>query len=262
MPNASTIALRLKHLVRHGSYVPRGYYVFDDLELVYIPVYKVATTSIKTVLIRREQQSDAAGEYPQYMEIHHEGPFGRHSLTHTQRRYFKFAFVRDPFDRLVSCYEDRVRKSVDSPTARYYFDTDYNQILIRRLFGDSFRADMSFADFVTLVARIPDVLADEQFKSQYTSLHRFGRLIPDFVGRFESLTDDWRTIADRFGLRALEHQNPSDREVGATYFGTPEIVDIAAKRYWKDIHSFGYQGAYRELREAVRGQVAAKSLVA
>jgi chondroitin 4-sulfotransferase 11 len=261
VPNASTIAIRLKHLVRHGSYIPRGYYVFDDLELVYIPIYKVATTSIKTALIRREPGGDGAGEYPHYMNIHNQGAFGNLSLTRTQRGYFKFAFVRNPFDRLVSCYEDRVRKSVNGPGAAYYFDTDYNQILVRRLFGDSFRADMSFADFVKLVTRIPDVLADGHFKSQYANLYRSGRLIPDFVGKFESLTDDWRTIADRFGLPALERQNPSDRQRAVTYFETSELVEIAAKRYWKDIDSFGYHGAYRELREAVRGPVGPKSLV-
>ncbi len=259
MPSAKTVGTRLKHLVVEGAYIPREYYVFDDRELVYIPIYKVASTSIKTALIRPR---DGASQYPEYMAIHDEGSFGRHSLLNPrQRAYFKFSFVRDPFTRLVSCYEDRVRRPIYAPIGRYYFDTAYNRVLIRRLFGSEFSQDMSFEAFVNLVAKIPDWLADGHFKSQYGWIYRFGRPIPDYVGRLETLAEDWRPLAARFGLPEPEHRNRSNQQDIASYFTTERLVALAAKRYRKDIELFGYDDSYvRLLAESrARDQAALRS---
>lgn len=246
MPTATTIATRLAYLALEGSYIPREYYVFDDRRLVYMPIYKVASTSIKTALIRPEQ---AIRSYPQQMDVHAEGSFGHHFLFgYRRRRYFKFAFVRNPFERLVSCYEDRVRREIYEPIGRQYFDTSYNSILIKRLFGSTFSTKMSFADFVRLVARIPDVISDGHFKSQYGWTHRFGRRIPDYVGKLENLDQDWEPIARRFGLPFLERTNSSDRHELADYFASPDIVELAARRYLRDIREFGYEDDYLALQ--------------
>ena len=249
MPNVKVIGSRLRHLVLEGAYIPREYYVFDDRALVYLPIFKVASTSIKTALLKPGQ---GVGVYPDYMSIHQEGTFGHHSLlSPRQRRYFKFAFVRNPFERLVSCYEDRVRRPIYEPIDSYYFDSDYNHVLIQKLTGSYFHKDMAFSEFIRLVARIPDFLADGHFKSQYGWLHRFGRPIPDYVGRLESLTQDWQPIATRFGLPDLEQRNPSSRDDVASYFSTPGIIDIAARRYRKDLEVFGYEDAHQQLRREV-----------
>ena len=221
VPNAATIGLRLKHLLVEGAYIPREYYVFDDRRMVYMPIYKVASTSIKTALLR---PNAVKAEYPQYMDIHDEGTAGRHSLLHPRWwSYFKFAFVRDPFDRLISCYEDRVRRPVYLPIGRYYFDTGYNHSLIKRLFGASFSQDMSFTAFVALVTRIPDVVSDGHFKSQYAWLHRFGKCIPDYVGKLEALPESWAAISARCGGPAsLEYRNRSDRRDVSSYYATTD----------------------------------------
>jgi hypothetical protein len=186
------------------------------------------------------------------MEVHEAGDFGQHFLLdRRRRRYFTFAFVRNPFERLVSCYEDRVRRSIYEPVGRHYFDSSYNHVLINRLFGDYFYREMSFDDFIGLVTRIPDWLADGHFKSQYGWLVRYGHMLPDYIGKLERLPDDWTPLAERYGLPDLPRQNPSLRENTVNYFVSEGMIELAARRYRKDIETFGYQDAYADLLSAL-----------
>ena len=229
---------RTRHLLSHGAYIPTEYYVIPDKQLIYISIPKVACTSIKAALLA--SGSGYRRQYHQYMDIHtYASQYCRYSLSREHRSYYRFAFVRNPLERLVSCYEDKVRRDVQH-TGRYYFATSYNNILIRSLFGDCFRSEMSFKEFVTLVAKIPDRLADGHFKSQYSMLYRNNRQIPEYIGHFERLEADWKPLADKYGLDALEHKNPSNSNNWRHYFSDKRIIELAAERYRKDLEAFGY----------------------
>src|SRR5688572_21810185 len=78
---------------------------------------------------------------------------------------FKFSFVRNPWDRLVSCWANRGKK--------YKFDW-----YVRRV--------------VVLKTRDPHT------NPQWPHLVLDGKLLFDFIGRFENLVDDWRLLQNRF----------------------------------------------------------------
>ena len=62
----------------------------------------------------------------------------------------------------------------------------------------------------------------------------------DFVGRFENLEADFKTICDKVGITAsLPHINKSDRRGYRDYYD-PETRDITARLYAEDIERFGY----------------------
>src|SRR5688572_31325643 len=69
---------------------------------------------------------------------------------------FAFSFVRDPWDRLVSCCRDKIRGEVDGYTS-FTMRPGVANCLAR---FDAFFAGMSFDDFVRAVAAIPDQEAD------------------------------------------------------------------------------------------------------
>ena len=149
---------------------------------------------------------------------------------------FRFSFVRDPFERIVSEYR-----------YRNYFH------------------HRSFRDFV--LNKLPSPGWDDQYRHvmpQYDMLHDpDGRLLVDFVGRFENLQNDFDEVCRRLGLddSALPHRNPSDKKSRNlkrkvrnvlyrngenhkghwTEFYDDDTVSAVAELYRRDIEAFGYR---------------------
>lgn len=68
--------------------------------------------------------------------------------------HFKFAFVRNPWVRLVSCYKQKI-----APGGQGLYCYEYEEVPLY--------VGMSFAQFVEAVHAIPDEEADPHFRSQY-----------------------------------------------------------------------------------------------
>ena len=250
MPSAlKTLTLRLRNIALYGSYIPTEFFVLDQKRLVYISIPKVACTSIKTALF--EQSSSLNTGRESYMDIHKDSAtFCTHSLSTEQRKYYKFAFVRNPLERLISCYKDKVARPVQH-TGKYYFDSAFNNKMIWTLFGDKFRPDMSFDEFVALVARIPDLLADGHFRSQYSILAPHGHLSVDYVGKFEQLEQDWAPLAQKHNLPPLSEHNPTKPSEWREYFHDQSTLELAEKRYQRDLDDFGYRADFNKVRIAL-----------
>jgi len=102
---------------------------------------------------------------------------------------------------------------------------------------------MSFEDFARAVCRIPDYDANVHFKAQVRFIKDTkGRVIPDFIGRFESLGSDFEKVCTRVGLegQSLAHLQASEHAPYAEYY-TNKLRTLVAKRYAEDIRCFGYK---------------------
>jgi chondroitin 4-sulfotransferase 11 len=131
--------------------------------------------------------------------------------------YFKFAFVRNPWDRLVSLYE---RKE-----------------------GMQLRDAMSFEEFVdwaklsssTCVHPVP-----HRFQLDWL-IDPHGNVLVDFIGRFERLEEDWAKISEKLGIKqVLPHAKQNPRAKHYTEYYTPRTREIVAKRFHVDLEYFGY----------------------
>jgi hypothetical protein len=134
--------------------------------------------------------------------------------------YFKFAVVRNPWDRAVSqfCYT-RLR-------------TDLHHLI-------GMTAETSFSAYLTLIEGHEHV----QWHPQFDFLHDSnGAILVDFVARFERLEQDARSIFSRLGLEAgtLPHTNASDRRPYREYFDASSRRRIE-RLYGQDIEAFGYE---------------------
>lgn len=206
---------------------------------VYIDIAKVASSSLKAVFasVLGIDLAQVGGnphdvQFPRPPEANRAG----------QRLYpglYTFAFVRNPWDRLLSCYRDKIQGEVADFTL-------FSQSGVARCLArfDAFSANMSFEEFVYAVSSIPDADADEHFRSQHKFLtNDQGEIAVDFVGRYETLDADFRYVAERIGLPegiSLPRLQANPRVVFYTDYYTATTRDIVAARFAQDIALFSY----------------------
>jgi chondroitin 4-sulfotransferase 11 len=213
--------------------------VIHEYKTIYFVIPKVASSSVKTLfkdLLDIDSPSPHTAKFPH---------IPRHKLAEYPD-YFKFCFVRNPWDRLVSCYFSKVKKN-------YNLNIDLTNKLAQSLQPSLsgkvnwlkypvINSQMSFSEFVEAVAEIPDEKADKHFRSQYTFItDSEGKLITDFIGRFENLREDFETIVQKIGLPNpnLPHELKGNHKHYTSYY-TPETWEIVRKRYQKDLELFNY----------------------
>ena len=210
--------------------------LLDPFDAVYVDIAKVASSSLKATFADLLGLDGASGNPHEIM--YPEPGWVTPSGERIYPEHFAFAFVRDPWDRLVSCYRDKIRGEVGGFTG--IADSGVAHCLAR---FDVFAPDMSFVEFVRAVAAIPDHQADEHFRSQADYVtNEQGDVAVDFVGRYERLAADFADVAAAIGLPvsvrlprlqaapAQDHARCYDAETSA----------LVAARYARDIGLFGY----------------------
>ena len=233
-----------ENLKRHGEVYPRQFYVLDALKLVYLSVPKAACSSIKAALAKAGgivvANNQSVHSHPQ-MRIQE----GR--LNAAQSGFYKFSFVRNPFERLVSCYREKIMfipsPEHPKPLYEYYFF--------------SLPAHISFAEFAERVAQIPDPLADNHFKSQLALLYSEGELQVDYVGKMEDLNNEWKRIAEEYQFDPnLVPSNVTKSRQGChsdyRLYYTEALAKLVRERYRQDVEVFGYEHDYQRLLEFIR----------
>lgn len=211
-------------------------FVSGEHRFVYFEVPKAACTSIKAALLPLFPGVEPDGD-PLHKGVIHRAFEGSPYQVRTAklleergyRDFYKFSFVRNPWDRLFSCYRSKVKNR----RGVWLTETSYS--------GGQLYPNMPFREFVEVVCRTPDEEANPHFRSQAAFLFSPKRdLLPDFVGRFENLAEDFREVAERIGVDLeLPHANPSRPADYRRAYG-PGLARTVEERYREDVDLFDY----------------------
>jgi hypothetical protein len=69
-----------------------------------------------------------------------------------------------------------------------------------------------------------------------------GKLLADFIGKFERLDEDWAFVAQTLGVnKKLPHRRANPRERHYTDYYIPRTRDVIANKFRVDIERFGYE---------------------
>lgn len=145
--------------------------------------------------------------------------------------FFKFTFVRNPYDRIVSLYEDKI--NVEESDLDYFRDRK------------EFYPQMSFKEFVKVISKIPDEEADRHFKSLSDFItDENGEGFLNFIGTVENIQEDYKTICDILEIKnpePLPHIRKSKRKKDYREYYDEETKKLIQKRYKKDFELLGYK---------------------
>ena len=194
--------------------------ISDKLRCIFVHIQKTGGISIESVL---RQGDPAIGSHlhegRRHLSAREIAPLVQPSQWSD---YFKFAFVRNPWDRLVSWHCMCVQSKNPNRFA------DYVQ-----------RCAPTFEAFVTRAVTGPGEKTTRNQLDYLTDAH--GAMIVDFVGRYETLNEDFAQVRQRLQLSAeLPHANQSSHRDYREYY-TAETREIVAQRFARDIRQFGYE---------------------
>ncbi|MHB1582468.1 MAG: sulfotransferase family 2 domain-containing protein [Acidimicrobiales bacterium] len=156
---------------------------------------------------------------------------------------YKFAFVRHPFDRTVSFYNFMKKKARDRhrPQLRnLWYAMPPGRPGDPRNWpgGRAYAATSSFSEFIRHPA--VDAAAGMQPQAKFVC-DDDGRLIVDFVGRFEQLAADFGIVQDAIGVPRgpLPRRNSSAGRSGRAELSTEDRAYLA-ERFADDFVRFEY----------------------
>ena len=124
--------------------------------------------------------------------------------------YFKFTFVRNPYEKIVSQYHFNGYKLAYK--------------------GSTFKEYIKAWNAGKKISRFPQ-----------SHLSYINEKL-DLIGRFENLQQDFNTICDKIGIpqQQLPHLNKSPHKHYTEYYDD-ETREIVAEKYARDIEYFGYK---------------------
>lgn len=182
---------------------------------IYIHINKCAGTTIQYVL-----KNNYGGEFLYTSEdvehTRHKGHVtaSQYSTCSHWKEYFKFSFVRNPWDKELSDY-------------KYYK-----------------KMKSTYLHFEEYLNRRTNLSKIKYWNSNQLDWLRSsnGIIELDYIGRFENLQHDFNVVCDRIGISRIDLpvKNKTVHEHYSEYY-TGKCKDIVAERYAEDIKYFGYE---------------------
>jgi hypothetical protein len=208
---------------------------------VYFAIGKVANSSVKSLLYRCEL-AGTSRKPPRDKQVHNvlQSPLimpyqlsdADMSRLLVSSDFRKVAFVRNPYDRLLSCFLDRVQAHDSLPHRK-----------TARILGIEPGSDISFEAFVSSLPE--QINADVHWRPQWVELGD-GRIDFAFVGKFEKLAEDIESLVSllypgrsaKLGFQSPARTNAAQRRAE---FYTQSTIDIVRELYADDFDHFGYE---------------------
>ncbi len=192
--------------------------LFDTKECIFVHIPKTAGIAVKKGLFN--MRGAAHTRLRDYKIIFSKSKFNK---------YFKFAFVRNPWDRLVSAYT-------------FLRDGGINEA-DRKWSKKNLKVYNTFDNFVRGWVTKKNIYEKVHFIPQYEFIN-LGGMEPkvDYIARYENIESDYKHIYNKIGgHEALKKENKSERAKSYKKYYSSESKDIVMEVYKKDIKIFDYE---------------------
>jgi hypothetical protein len=215
-----------------------NFFFVDDLKIGYVRILKSASTSILRELIplidSNKKNQNISDKQIDLLAAYH----ASQQVPQAKSSYEFFTIVRDPFQRLVSVYQD-----LFNPTNPHFGYENY-------LFGIMKRS-MSFHEFVEVISNIPDKFKSGHFIQQTSVINQCGGLKKIKCFRIEKDTSQLQAYLKSKNIN-LTHRNKSAAYDYRDFYNS-KTLQLAYSIYKADVEAFDYHDEYKALFDYLNG---------
>ena len=200
--------------------------ILPQYKFVMFCIPKAANSSIKAAILHTLGYGENLGQMinHRHKALNISSP---KKVFNNYMQHFKAVIVRNPFDRLVSCFESKIKVPAYCST--------------RGFARHGFHTDMNFKQYIEKVKEVP--FGNYHYEPQYPSLVHDGCFLPDYVGKFENLRYAWNNIRYLCGIdfKSLPHIHKSPRRRPyREYYNKYTRVSVE-RMFADDLEKFGYE---------------------
>jgi hypothetical protein len=214
----------------------------DSRKILFVHIQKTGGETVAEILKKHTPDIRRLGAKHEFASS------GKLKLGAAWNDYFKFAFVRNPWDRLVSWYSmiRRARRitrlgALLSSRKRSHLGQRLSNPLWRYFYENC----SNFEEFIKNCTAEIESAEGALYSFAYNQLDYLvggnGHLLVDSIGRFENFSEDLHTLATKTGiqLEQIPRANVSVHRHYSSYY-TSELERIVRERFARDIEYFGY----------------------
>lgn len=213
----------MNKIIYHKPVNKRNILIFPKFKLAYINSAKCACSTIKTYLVKANNI-----DISNYQHIHHAHHslkvFNHKEFNEIPKNYLRFTVVRNPYDRVVSFWSDKVRNKLWVTLNLY----NINKSNIDKYYN-------SFEEFVKLLYQRKrfEIHLAHQITAFYVK--RVDRFL-----RFENLKEDFKQIQKWMNyLEPLPHLRKTNHKNYREYYNET-TKNMIKELYEKDLKELGY----------------------
>lgn len=205
--------------IKYKLNIYKRYMYWYKKKCIFIHVPKAAGTSINLAIYGK-----TLGHYP--------ASTFQVKFPNLFQKSFKFSFVRNPWDRVLSAYRFALKGNTESMGVRNPQQYEIPEFSSFESFLKNWlvKQDVTKLDFI--------------FRPQYNFLYdEYDNLLVDYVGKVETLESDLMNVESKLGFKIpVLHSNKTSQ--GSTFqdeYLNVEMINIVRDIYSKDIELFGYE---------------------
>ncbi len=203
----------------YNEEVRKLYLVCERQKWCYIAIQKVAGTSVRMAFLEH-----VGAPHKENWNLRAELEPWRLTPVEVLRRQdlFRWGFIRDPRDRLVSFWVNKIAADKPDP---------YCSWRVNKYYG------WEFKDFVKAVCDLKDDKMDQHYLPQVNFLTYMDLPLYDELYRLDRIDETWKKLRETYGLPDLKHENKTHKKDYRKYYDS-NLNRLVLKRYSKDFEIF------------------------
>lgn len=198
-----------------------------DPKYIFFRIPKAANSTIIATLRAGEAAAPSSWDEAEALKRSFQSPVDVPGIGSNLANYTKFVFCRNPVERAVSAYLDKLCRP------------ENQQTLVRRLLRLDPNAELSFDHYLAFLEDHKGYALDGHFARQ-SDICFLDNSQLDFIGRFEHLDADLKTIYERIFGKPADITNWRPHKTQNDFTLTPMQKTRLEAIYRSDFEKFGY----------------------